>query len=119
MLPLRRACRPIALVYRTFAQTVFPGSGPKRKNSSMINVNSTITCLACGHQATETMPTDACVYVYECKACRVALKPKRGDCCVFCSYGSERCPPLQEALSDEDPEISVVNRQIIPFMEPK
>jgi hypothetical protein len=26
------------------------------------------------------------------------LKPKPGDCCVFCSYGSVACPPVQ--LSD-------------------
>ncbi|HEV8330350.1 MAG TPA: GDCCVxC domain-containing (seleno)protein [Steroidobacteraceae bacterium] len=23
------------------------------------------------------------------------LRPKRGDCCVFCSYGSVKCPPIQ------------------------
>ena len=23
------------------------------------------------------------------------LKPKEGDCCVFCSYGSVKCPPIQ------------------------
>ncbi|MFZ0027756.1 MAG: GDCCVxC domain-containing (seleno)protein, partial [Pseudolabrys sp.] len=22
--------------------------------------------------------------------------PKDGDCCVFCSYGSVPCPPIQE-----------------------
>jgi len=56
---------------------------------------STITCANCGHQATEIMPTDACQFFYECKACGMRLKPKAGDCCVFCSYGSVRCPPIQ------------------------
>jgi len=23
------------------------------------------------------------------------LRPKSGDCCVFCSYGSVPCPPIQ------------------------
>jgi hypothetical protein len=23
------------------------------------------------------------------------LKPEPGDCCVFCSYGSVPCPPIQ------------------------
>jgi hypothetical protein len=23
------------------------------------------------------------------------LRPKKGDCCVFCSYGSVLCPPIQ------------------------
>lgn len=27
------------------------------------------------------------------------LRPKAGDCCVFCSYGSVKCPPIQLAGS--------------------
>ncbi|WP_339879956.1 GDCCVxC domain-containing (seleno)protein, partial [uncultured Algoriphagus sp.] len=23
-------------------------------------------------------------------------KPKKGDCCVYCSYGTVPCPPIQE-----------------------
>lgn len=42
------------------------------------------------------MPTDACRYFYDCKGCEVILKPKPGDCCVFCSYGDIPCPPIQE-----------------------
>ncbi|HRU57597.1 MAG TPA: GDCCVxC domain-containing (seleno)protein, partial [Bacteroidales bacterium] len=30
---------------------------------------SSITCPVCGHQATETMPTDSCQFFYECKKC--------------------------------------------------
>jgi hypothetical protein len=60
-----------------------------------VELISTITCPRCGHQATETMPTDACVYIYQCKSCGHTMKPKRGDCCVFCSYGSAPCPPIQ------------------------
>ena len=41
------------------------------------------------------MPTDACQFFYECKGCGERLKPKPGDCCVFCSYGSVPCPPVQ------------------------
>jgi hypothetical protein len=59
-------------------------------------VVSTITCPSCGHQSTETMPTDACQFFYECKGCCALLKPKAGDCCVFCSYGDAPCPPIQE-----------------------
>ena len=58
---------------------------------------STITCPSCGHQSTETMPTDACQLFYECTSCGALLKPKTGDCCVFCSYGDVPCPPIQEA----------------------
>jgi hypothetical protein len=56
---------------------------------------STITCPACGHRAVETMPTDACQFFYECTACEARLRPKPGDCCVFCSHGSVPCPPVQ------------------------
>jgi hypothetical protein len=56
---------------------------------------SIITCPKCGHQAIETMPTDACVFFYVCKGCGEKLKPLAGDCCVFCSYGSAPCPPMQ------------------------
>ncbi|WP_303646328.1 GDCCVxC domain-containing (seleno)protein [Acidithiobacillus montserratensis] len=57
---------------------------------------STITCPTCGHQETETMPMDACQWFYACKKCGALLKPKPGDCCVFCSYGSVPCPPRQQ-----------------------
>jgi len=56
---------------------------------------STITCPQCGLRKTETMPTDACVFFWDCPGCGVRLKPKPGDCCVFCSYGSVKCPPVQ------------------------
>jgi hypothetical protein len=58
---------------------------------------SILTCPHCGHQASETMPTDACQFFYECTQCHAVLRPKAGDCCVFCSYGDVPCPPVQEA----------------------
>ncbi len=57
---------------------------------------STITCPACGAHATETMPTAACQVLYVCAQCGAHRRPQPGDCCVFCSYGSVPCPPLQE-----------------------
>jgi hypothetical protein len=57
---------------------------------------STITCPHCAHQAVESMPTDACQFFYDCKECGERLKPKAGDCCVFCSYGSVQCPPMRD-----------------------
>jgi hypothetical protein len=41
------------------------------------------------------MPTDACQFFYACRHCKALLRPRAGDCCVFCSYGSVRCPPMQ------------------------
>jgi len=57
-------------------------------------VESVLTCPDCGFAAVMTMPTDRCVVVHECAACGVRVRPKRGDCCVFCSYGSVKCPPI-------------------------
>ena len=67
--------------------------------SNKIIADSTITCPECGHQTTETMPTDACQWFYKCKNCGALLKPAKGDCCVFCSYGSVPCPPVQQKKS--------------------
>lgn len=58
---------------------------------------SEITCPKCGHKKTETMPTNSCQFFYECEKCKVVLKPLKGDCCVFCSYGSLPCPPIQSS----------------------
>lgn len=56
---------------------------------------SVITCPNCGTAKREPMPTDACQFFYYCTGCGSRLKPKAGDCCVFCSYGSVVCPPVQ------------------------
>lgn len=58
-------------------------------------LESLLTCPQCGHSRQETMPTDACQFYYECPHCKALLKPRPGDCCVFCSYGSVPCPPVQ------------------------
>jgi len=59
-------------------------------------LQSIITCPHCGHSKEETMPTDACQWFYECEQCNAELKPMAGDCCVFCSYGTNKCPPMQQ-----------------------
>ena len=64
--------------------------------SEAVILESEITCPECGHRETETMPTDACQWFYDCKACDALLKPIKGDCCVFCSYGTVACPPVQQ-----------------------
>lgn len=58
-------------------------------------LESTLSCPYCGFAKVETMPLDACVYFHECGRCRAILRPKPGDCCVFCSYGSVKCPAEQ------------------------
>lgn len=60
-----------------------------------VELKSTLTCPNCGHKKEELMPTDACQYFYECEKCKKVFKPLEGDCCVYCSYGSVKCPPIQ------------------------
>jgi len=54
-----------------------------------------IHCPACGFARPEPMPIDACIVLYVCAQCGAVLSPKAGDCCVFCSYGTVPCPPVQ------------------------
>jgi hypothetical protein len=63
-------------------------------------LQSTLTCPACGADRAETMPVDACQYFYDCTSCGKLLKPKLGHCCVFCSYGTVPCPPVQLGGAD-------------------
>ena len=64
---------------------------------------SVITCPGCGFTKSETMPTDACRFFYECDGCGAMLRPMAGDCCVVCSFGSVTCPPMQSARSGGKP----------------
>ncbi len=58
-------------------------------------LESALTCPHCGYAKREVMPTDACQFYYECLNCKVLLRPNPGGCCVFCSYGSVKCPSMQ------------------------
>jgi hypothetical protein len=67
-----------------------------QQRQQTVVLTSTLECPHCGHRAVETMPTDACQYFYDCRGCGAVLRPKPGDCCVFCSYGTVACPPIQQ-----------------------
>ena len=62
---------------------------------NIIQLKSTITCPVCGFSKEETMPEDACAFFYECEQFKTVLKPRKGDCCVYCSYGTVKCPSIQ------------------------
>ena len=66
-----------------------------RIKAQTLREQSLIICPHCGTAKLEPMPTDACQFFYDCTGCGARLKPKPGDCCVFCSYGSVPCPPVQ------------------------
>jgi hypothetical protein len=66
------------------------------QKTAKIVEESTIRCPTCDRESRERMPTDACLFFWSCPACGARVKPKAGDCCVFCSYGSVPCPPVQD-----------------------
>ena len=63
--------------------------------SDIGSIKSVITCAVCGFKSEEKMPTDQCLIFYNCKNCGHKMAPKNGDCCVFCSYGTVKCPSKQ------------------------
>ena len=66
--------------------------------AEIILLQSTITCPHCSFSKEETMPTDSCQFFYVCNNCQQMLKPKKGDCCDYCSYGTVKCPPIQQNI---------------------
>ncbi len=62
-----------------------------------LQLQSTLTCPLCARAETLAMPLDACVVAHVCVGCGERLTPRKGYCCVFCSYGDVPCPPVQMA----------------------
>lgn len=64
-----------------------------------VQLKSEITCPNCGYKKVEEMPTNACQFFYTCTNCSQVLRPIEEDCCVFCSYATVKCPPIQQNKS--------------------
>lgn len=60
----------------------------------MVERESVITCPECGAEAEEELHEGRHA-MYECLVCGAVLRPRRGEHCVFCSYGSARCLEAQ------------------------
>lgn len=65
-------------------------------SSTAKSETSEITCPECGHKEIEELPTEVCQIKYTCKKCGTELTPKKGDCCVYCTYGTHKCPSMQD-----------------------
>jgi hypothetical protein len=68
----------------------------KAESSVDQSETSEITCPECGHSETVILPTDVCMIKYTCEKCQKELTPEVGDCCVFCTYGTHKCPSMQD-----------------------
>jgi hypothetical protein len=60
-----------------------------------VKTKAKLKCPKCGFVQEAEMPIDACQYFFKCVNCGGMLKPKEGNCCVFCSYADTPCPPEQ------------------------
>ena len=65
---------------------------------NLVVLETTITCPECSRSETETMSAEARPSFYSCSGCGATLKPKSGDCCVYCSHSAVPCPSIQIKL---------------------
>jgi hypothetical protein len=70
-----------------------------RRYASDVVTEAKITCPECGFAKVEAMPSNACLRFYVCEGCQTLLRPRSGDCCVFCSYADHVCPQKQTATA--------------------
>ncbi|WP_420870118.1 GDCCVxC domain-containing (seleno)protein [Catalinimonas alkaloidigena] len=56
---------------------------------------STLRCPICKHQILKRMPLEKTISEFVCMNCSSIIKTKRHECCVFCTYGSVKCPRAQ------------------------
>jgi hypothetical protein len=70
---------------------------PRRRNPVWDGVvyQAVVTCPVCKTQETVSMPPESPLRVYHCPKCLAWLSPKKGDHCIFESYGSKHCAQLQ------------------------
>jgi hypothetical protein len=54
-----------------------------------------VTCPVCQTRVREHMVSETPKLIYHCPKCLTWLRPKKGDHCIYDSYGSVNCPPIQ------------------------
>lgn len=68
----------------------------KQQGVNQMVFEPAIRCPSRGFVKIETMPARSCQHFYECTNCHAIIKPKPGDCCVFCPCA----PPLPSKPKD-------------------
>ncbi|WP_285896681.1 GDCCVxC domain-containing (seleno)protein [Polynucleobacter corsicus] len=66
---------------------------------SVNTVLTTITCPDCCGQETLEISQGYSQHLYRCPSCSTILKPRSGDCCIFCSFGSQDCSNAEQNLA--------------------
>ena len=65
-------------------------------HSKEIVFETIIICPFCNYEKEEYMSENSYQHFYVCENCEKLLRPKNDECCVFCSFGSVKCPPQQK-----------------------
>ncbi|MCW3076432.1 MAG: hypothetical protein JWO32_1041 [Bacteroidetes bacterium] len=60
-----------------------------------IKIKSVVVCPVCKFKRELFMAANHFLKVYECEECNALLKTDKKQCCIFCSYGSVPCIPVQ------------------------
>ncbi len=60
-------------------------------------LDAIMTCPACGYQQMVTMEAFGQRMLWPCPACGSVLRPRPGEHCIYCSFASVPCPPVQRA----------------------
>ena len=60
-----------------------------------IVANCVVTCPTCKTQVQEYMVSESLRHIWHCPVCLTWLSPKKGDHCIYDSYGSVNCPQIQ------------------------
>jgi len=55
-----------------------------------------MTCPGCGCINTKSMRLEVIEKTYSCPSCQKAYTKKPGSCCIYCSYGDDNCPVIQD-----------------------
>ena len=63
--------------------------------ASQALLGSRLTCPHCDYESEEIMPSEAHQLFLRCAHCSEVIQPRSGDCCVFCTHGSVKCPAMQ------------------------
>ena len=67
---------------------------PKLKWDGIVD-DCVVTCPVCKTQVQEKMTSETPKLIYHCPVCKTWLSPKKNDHCIYDSYGSVKCPPIQ------------------------
>jgi hypothetical protein len=78
----------------SFATRAFAKKKTKIKWDGIVG-DCVVTCPVCKTQVQETMVSETPKLIYHCPVCLTWLSPKKGDHCIYDSYGSLNCPPIQ------------------------